>query len=237
MKSQGQKKKALEQDTLNRFSWTRIKIHELTKDIPDAKVVDIGCNECPITRQMNNVTWVDILSYEEIAKLIGENGNVCLVWNEETNEYDCVGKVFDPVVPIPRDRYVQADAQELPFADNEFDLAVATELLEHVENPVAALREVSRVAKWAIFTTPNEYNWAPEHLPFTNKEHVRLYTQEMLEEQLKEAGIEDYTLKEYDFSRWATFTVVVDARGLFKAKKEERKPLSAKAGSLLRQCL
>jgi len=234
---EGQKKKALEQDTLNRFSWTRIKIHELTKDIPDAKVVDIGCNECPITRQMNNVTWVDILSYEEIAKLIGENGNVCLVWNEETNEYDCVGKVFDPVVPIPRDRYVQADAQELPFADNEFDLAVATELLEHVENPVAALREVSRVAKWAIFTTPNEYNWAPEHLPFTNKEHVRLYTQEMLEEQLKEAGIEDYTLKEYDFSRWATFTVVVDARGLFKAKKEERKPLSAKAGSLLRQCL
>ncbi|GAH63229.1 unnamed protein product, partial [marine sediment metagenome] len=50
----------------DRFFWTRNKIEELTKGNLNAQIVDIGCRECPITRELPNCTWVDIESYETI---------------------------------------------------------------------------------------------------------------------------------------------------------------------------
>jgi SAM-dependent methyltransferase len=41
---------------------------------------------------------------------------------------------------------VQASAGALPFADSSFDLLLATDVLEHVDDDVAALRELRRVA-------------------------------------------------------------------------------------------
>ena len=40
---------------------------------------------------------------------------------------------------------VQADAALLPFVDGSFDAAICSELLEHVPDPVAVLRQVHRV--------------------------------------------------------------------------------------------
>ena len=40
-----------------------------------------------------------------------------------------------------------ADAYELPFADDSFDLVFAHQLLQHLADPVAALREAARVVR------------------------------------------------------------------------------------------
>lgn len=40
-----------------------------------------------------------------------------------------------------------ADAHNLPFPDNYFDLIICTEVLEHVENPITILSEIKRVLK------------------------------------------------------------------------------------------
>ena len=42
---------------------------------------------------------------------------------------------------------VQADAYQLPFHDDAFDVVVCTEVLEHTHSPALALREVRRVLK------------------------------------------------------------------------------------------
>lgn len=69
------------------------------------------------------------------------------------------------------ENFVQANAENLPFKDNEFDVAVLGEILEHVENPQKALKEAARVAKKVIITVPNEYEWAnPYTVPFDTME-------------------------------------------------------------------
>jgi ubiquinone/menaquinone biosynthesis C-methylase UbiE len=55
--------------------------------------------------------------------------------------------------------FVRADAHRLPFRADVFETAVLGEVLEHVEDPAAVLRESLRVAFKAVFTTPAEDEW------------------------------------------------------------------------------
>ncbi len=53
--------------------------------------------------------------------------------------------------------FLVGSAYELPFKDSEFDMVICTEVLEHLENPLVALKEVHRVSKkYAILSVPNE---------------------------------------------------------------------------------
>ena len=51
-------------------------------------------------------------------------------------------------------------AEDLPFDDNEFDLAVLIHTLEFLDNPLAALREAGRVARRKVFVgVLNSISW------------------------------------------------------------------------------
>ena len=51
----------------------------------------------------------------------------------------------------------QGSVYELPYKDNSFDLIVCTEVLEHLEEPAKALKEMLRVSKkHLIISVPNE---------------------------------------------------------------------------------
>lgn len=56
----------------------------------------------------------------------------------------------------------QANAQQLPFADNSFDAVISCETIEHLAEPAVAVRELARVCKPSGFlylTTPNYFNF------------------------------------------------------------------------------
>ena len=49
---------------------------------------------------------------------------------------------------------------DLPFADDEFDIACALEVLEHVPDPARTLAEMARVARrWLLVSVPREPLW------------------------------------------------------------------------------
>lgn len=51
-------------------------------------------------------------------------------------------------------------AENLPFADGEFDMAAAIEVLEHVPDPAATLAEMQRCARrWLLVSVPREPLW------------------------------------------------------------------------------
>lgn len=63
-------------------------------------------------------------------------------------------------------QFVQASAMDLPFAGGSFDGVVAFEVLEHVPDDGAVLREVHRVLKprgRLLFTVPNKWWWFETH--------------------------------------------------------------------------
>ena len=48
---------------------------------------------------------------------------------------------------------IPADIHELPFKDNEFDVVLCSQTLEHITNPKQSIDEITRVAKKAIIIT------------------------------------------------------------------------------------
>lgn len=51
----------------------------------------------------------------------------------------------------------QGDIYKLPYKNDSFDLVVCTEVLEHLENPKKAYRELLRVSrKYVLISVPNE---------------------------------------------------------------------------------
>ncbi|HKK62210.1 MAG TPA: methyltransferase domain-containing protein [Bacteroidales bacterium] len=52
-------------------------------------------------------------------------------------------------------QFINADGENLPFANDQFDYVICNQVLEHVEDPVSFLNEQSRVAKRGYIETPS----------------------------------------------------------------------------------
>lgn len=62
--------------------------------------------------------------------------------------------------PAPNLQYIVMRAEHLPFADDEFDLACAIEVLEHVPDPEHTLAEMARCAeRHLLVSVPREPLW------------------------------------------------------------------------------
>lgn len=63
----------------------------------------------------------------------------------------------------PRIKWCSCDLNgHLPLPDGDFDLVVAVEIIEHLENPRAVIREIARLLRprgTLILTTPNNESW------------------------------------------------------------------------------
>ncbi len=98
-------------------------LHDLAGGPRDRRALDIGCGGGllaePLSALGMTVTGVDA----SVRSLVA-------------------GRNHDETV-----RYVGAFADRLPFADAAFDVIVAMEILEHVEDPVAVVVEASRVLR------------------------------------------------------------------------------------------
>ncbi|RCI12848.1 hypothetical protein L249_0620 [Ophiocordyceps polyrhachis-furcata BCC 54312] len=110
---------------------------------PDMKILDIGCGPGTIT--------VDLAGYYV------PEGHVTGV--------DRAGEVLDQARALATERgvtnvdFAEADANRLHYPDESYDVVICHQVLQHVKDPVAVLREMRRVVKTGGFVAARESDY------------------------------------------------------------------------------
>lgn len=95
-------------------------------------------------------------------------------------------------------RTLQADALDLPFADDTFDVVIAAEILEHLPDDRAAMAEIARVVRPGGRVAVTVPRWLPELVCWGLSSgyhevaggHVRVYRESDLLERLRTVGLQ-----------------------------------------------
>ncbi len=98
----------------------------LKKIPPGSKILDAGAGECQFKRFCSHLKYVS----QDFGQYTGE-GNVGM----QTGTWD--NSKLDII----------SDITAIPVEDASFDAVMCTEVLEHVPDPVAALKEMNRILK------------------------------------------------------------------------------------------
>jgi 2-polyprenyl-3-methyl-5-hydroxy-6-metoxy-1,4-benzoquinol methylase len=103
-------------------------------------VLDVGCGEGVLTEQ-----WAVALGDKPVVGIDLEDAKLRTEWERRTR---------------PNLTFQAVEATRLPFADGEFDLAAAIEVLEHVPDPESTVAEMARVAsRHLLVSVPHEPLW------------------------------------------------------------------------------
>jgi SAM-dependent methyltransferase len=115
-------------------------LDELWQKASPESILDVGCGEGVLTEQ-----WADKLGAGRIVGIDLDDPKLKAEWDKRRRA---------------NLEYRVEDATHLSFADNEFDMASAIEVLEHVPDPERTVAEMARVAKrWLLVSVPREPLW------------------------------------------------------------------------------
>ena len=151
------------------------------------RLLDLGCvfgrHAFDSLRRGATVVACD-MAYPELTQVIG-TANAMRAAGEIAPGLSCTS--------------VNGDGTRLPFADASFDRIIASEVMEHVPDDMAALDELTRVLRpggTIAITIPAEF---PEricwklseeyHAPFVSGGHVRIYSETELRDKMHTAGL------------------------------------------------
>jgi 2-polyprenyl-3-methyl-5-hydroxy-6-metoxy-1,4-benzoquinol methylase len=119
-------------------------VDELFAQAAPSSVLDVGCGEGILTAQ-----WAQRLPPSPAGRIVGidlEDPKLTAEWAARDAHANLE---FRPMT-----------VERLQFADDEFDLVAATEVLEHVDDPGRAVAEMARVAgRWLLVSVPHEPLW------------------------------------------------------------------------------
>jgi len=103
-------------------------------------------------------------------------------------------------------------AERLPFDDGTFDLTTALDVVEHLDDDVAGLREMLRVTKKGgfslIFVPAYMFLWGVQD---DVSNHRIRYTKKQIVDRLKTAG---YTIERATYANWTFFAPILAGRTL-----------------------
>lgn len=145
------------------------------KIFPGTTVLDIGCGQ--------GLQLAEIRKLRPYAKLYGMDISPKLVNLARKH--------------VPGGDFQTGDADNLGYADSQFDVVVMTEVLEHLSDPVLALTQLKRVLKpggWLLMTVPNRdwlrYDWYQDNRMAYQPVDDKWYCVDEVQSYLKQAGFD-----------------------------------------------
>jgi 2-polyprenyl-3-methyl-5-hydroxy-6-metoxy-1,4-benzoquinol methylase len=115
-------------------------LDELWSHAAPRSILDVGCGEGVLTAE-----WAERLGDGRIVGIDLDDPKLRAEWERRSR---------------PNLEFRAEEATSLSFADDEFDLACAIEVLEHVPEPEATVAEMARVAsRHLLVSVPREPLW------------------------------------------------------------------------------
>jgi 2-polyprenyl-3-methyl-5-hydroxy-6-metoxy-1,4-benzoquinol methylase len=115
-------------------------LDELFAEAAPESVLDVGCGEGVLTEQ-----WARALGDGRVVGTDLDDPKLRAEWATRRQ---------------PNLQFEAMPVESLSFPDDAFDLVAATEVLEHVDHPEAAVAEMARVARrWLLVSVPHEPLW------------------------------------------------------------------------------
>ncbi|HWJ50873.1 MAG TPA: class I SAM-dependent methyltransferase [Solirubrobacteraceae bacterium] len=115
-------------------------LEELFVKAAPTSLLDVGCGEGVLVHK-----WAQRLGSARVVGIDLEEESIQAGWREHQ---------------APNLEYRVMEAKNLPFADGEFDLACAIEVLEHVPDPEHTVGEMARcAARHLLVSVPHEPLW------------------------------------------------------------------------------
>ncbi len=155
---------------------------------PGFKILDIGCGSGRHTCAAYGLPAVIVvgadLKYEDLVEAA-----------ERLKLHDRLGEHGGGAWGL-----AAADVTNLPFKDEYFDLVICSEVLEHIENHLHAIREIVRVLKPGRNLVVSVPRYWPERICWALSTdyhtaeggHVRIFQQEQLTCDLHNAGVRQW---------------------------------------------
>jgi 2-polyprenyl-3-methyl-5-hydroxy-6-metoxy-1,4-benzoquinol methylase len=115
-------------------------LDELFAQADPQSLLDVGCGEAVLTHK-----WAQRLGLRRVVGIDLDDPQLHALWEQRR---------------APNLTYKVMKAENLPFADGEFDVATAIEVLEHVPDPAHTVAEMARVASGHLLVSvPREPMW------------------------------------------------------------------------------
>src|SRR4029078_13065671 len=108
-------------------------LDELFVQAAPQSILDVGCGEGVLTEK-----WARRLGDKRVVGIDLDDPALHAEWEKRT---------------APNLEYRVMNAEKLPFADGEFDVATAIEVLEHVPDPEHTVAAMARVARRALLVS------------------------------------------------------------------------------------
>ncbi len=171
----------------------------------DKKILDIGCGTGLLLKKLQNFG--------------------------KTQGMDCAQPALDYCKKRGLENVKKGDILDIPFDDNQFDIVLALDVLEHVKNDSKALKEINRVLKKngiaLIFVPAFQFLWDVHDEIGC---HFRRYNRKALADKIQK---ENFRILKASYFNTFLFPVIAPARflsRLFKPKKID--PSGASPGFL-----
>jgi SAM-dependent methyltransferase len=125
--------------------------------------------------------------------------------------------VSDDALEFCREKGLKVEkglAEKLPFEDETFDMTTALDVIEHLDDDVAGLKEMFRVTKrggYSLIFVP-AFMWLWGVQDDVSNHRIR-YTKTQVVERLKKAG---YSVERATYANWTFFTPILAGRTLMK---------------------
>lgn len=189
--------------------------------------------ERPIGLQRWHIQAAELVQSEPVLDIGGGDGIFATTLKERGLTQVTVTDISDVAIETARARGLDAQVIDvrhvpLPYDDASFGTVTLLNLLEHIYNPVALLRECARIAESVVIVVPNFHYWKYRlsmlkgKIPFESKPHrghIHWFNEHLLRDVLEQAGLEA--------EEWKYMTALMGVPAIWSALGKARPMLFA----------